>query len=111
MNKFLTTIIAAIFAAVSFSAVAADSTTTDTPKAQSKKSDKPAKKSKKKSKKSPRGQVISREVKKAEVPSSAFLIQVTDFINSVMGSGRPETLPVNPAFVRDVIDHGHITAA
>jgi hypothetical protein len=53
MNKFLTTIIAAIFAAVSFSAVAADSTTTDTPKAQSKKSDKPAKKSKKKSKKAP----------------------------------------------------------
>jgi hypothetical protein len=53
MNKFLTTMIAAIFAAVSFSAVAADTTTTDTPKAQSKKSDKPAKKSKKKSKKAP----------------------------------------------------------
>ena len=52
MNKFLTTLVAAVFATVSLGAIAADAPKSDTPKAESKKSDKPAKKSKSKSKKS-----------------------------------------------------------
>ncbi|MDB5810647.1 MAG: hypothetical protein JWN94_2769 [Betaproteobacteria bacterium] len=53
MNKLFTVLLAAIFAAFSFTAVAAETPSGgDTPKAESKKSDKPAKKSKsKKSKK------------------------------------------------------------
>jgi hypothetical protein len=110
MNKFLTTMIAAIFAAVSFSAVAADTTTTDTPKAQSKKSDKPAKKSKKKAKKAPRPSNLTRGQEKAEVRSSAFLFQVTDSIYHLTTDDSRKRLPVNPAFFRHVIDQGHITA-